>query len=404
MISKKKISFPFRYIALIFTTIFPLHGYVAAQTQVQGDIVAFVETIRNAMPGMGTNAFVIPTNAQLALFEDVFKDLKQQDYSSVQSKISPYGYTFIRFISLNPTDTFYVLKENIPVQRGWGTYIFDPKASNDVTIEVPHPIWDTNTWLMGIKTFLRLDARWFLMAGTHRYANRDSSSDVAHVTQSVYHIAHKVIATSCSIQIHGFNRSSPEYSTYPAVVISNGTLYPPSVLYTLKSKYEARGFTTGVFSTSTYGDLWRLGATTNTQGKWSNANGKTFVHIEHDYPIRTNDAQMRQAIEAIYETFSPLTGGIESAMVPVAFRIYQNFPNPFNPVTTIEFYLPKEVHMTLTIYDIHGNEIAVLVNRRIRRGRHAVSFHAENLASGVYFYRLQCSSEWIETKKMILMR
>jgi len=86
---------------------------------------------------------------------------------------------------------------------------------------------------------------------------------------------------------------------------------------------------------------------------------------------------------------------------PASFELAQNFPNPFNPVTTIAFSLLESDFVNLTVYDILGNTISVLQNGRLPAGRHQVQFNAENLASGIYFYRLEAGN-LKAVKKMIV--
>ncbi|MCZ7602035.1 MAG: T9SS type A sorting domain-containing protein [Melioribacteraceae bacterium] len=90
------------------------------------------------------------------------------------------------------------------------------------------------------------------------------------------------------------------------------------------------------------------------------------------------------------------------------FSLSQNYPNPFNPSTTIKFTVPSDVKREtsitkLVVYDILGREIKTLVNEVKAPGTYEVTFNASQLASGVYFYRLQ-SGSFIKTKKMVLLR
>jgi 1,4-alpha-glucan branching enzyme len=85
------------------------------------------------------------------------------------------------------------------------------------------------------------------------------------------------------------------------------------------------------------------------------------------------------------------------------FYLEQNYPNPFNPSTVISFAVPKLSNVKLTVYDILGNEISVLVNEELSPGRYSVDFDAVNVSSGVYFYRIS-AGDYIEAKKMILLR
>lgn len=86
-----------------------------------------------------------------------------------------------------------------------------------------------------------------------------------------------------------------------------------------------------------------------------------------------------------------------------SFNLYPNYPNPFNPTTTISFTLSKSSHISLLIYDIHGREVESLIEGIQPAGSHSIEWNASNLASGVYFYRLT-ADEFIQTRKMILIK
>ncbi len=102
--------------------------------------------------------------------------------------------------------------------------------------------------------------------------------------------------------------------------------------------------------------------------------------------------------------------GSEPGDLPQKFVLYQNYPNPFNPVTTIRFDTPREGHVTLQVFDLLGQEVAVLVNERRLPGRYEVRLNNETLTSGVYFYRLtvmplqHVKAPFVETKKMLSIR
>jgi hypothetical protein len=85
------------------------------------------------------------------------------------------------------------------------------------------------------------------------------------------------------------------------------------------------------------------------------------------------------------------------------YDLEQNFPNPFNPATTIRYQIPQNGIVTLKIYDILGSEIATLVNEEKVAGRYEVNLNASSLASGVYVYKIQ-SGSFISSKKMILLK
>jgi Arylsulfotransferase (ASST)/Secretion system C-terminal sorting domain/Cep192 domain 4 len=85
------------------------------------------------------------------------------------------------------------------------------------------------------------------------------------------------------------------------------------------------------------------------------------------------------------------------------FELNQNYPNPFNPNTRINYSIGEREFVSITVYDILGNEIATLVNEEKPPGKYEIDFNGENLSSGIYFYKLQAGS-FIQTRKMILLR
>ncbi|MGQ9799637.1 MAG: T9SS type A sorting domain-containing protein [Ignavibacterium sp.] len=84
--------------------------------------------------------------------------------------------------------------------------------------------------------------------------------------------------------------------------------------------------------------------------------------------------------------------------LPVEFKLFQNFPNPFNPITRIAYSIPQDVHVTLKVFDLLGNEIKTLVDKLQIQNYYEIQFNAENLSGGVYFYQLK-AGDFIQTKK-----
>ncbi len=85
------------------------------------------------------------------------------------------------------------------------------------------------------------------------------------------------------------------------------------------------------------------------------------------------------------------------------YDLRSNYPNPFNPSTTISFTLPKSAFVTLTIYNVLGQLISTLVNERRSPGTYNVQFDASTIPSGVYYYRLS-AGEYVQTRKMLVLR
>lgn len=105
--------------------------------------------------------------------------------------------------------------------------------------------------------------------------------------------------------------------------------------------------------------------------------------------------------------FTNLVVGVDeqnySSVIPTQFFVDQNYPNPFNPTTTIRFGLPQASNVDLRIYNVLGQEVAVIVNgETLNAGTYSFNFDASNLASGTYIYRLQAGSEVISKKMMLI--
>ncbi|MGB5892904.1 MAG: T9SS type A sorting domain-containing protein, partial [Ignavibacteriaceae bacterium] len=96
-----------------------------------------------------------------------------------------------------------------------------------------------------------------------------------------------------------------------------------------------------------------------------------------------------------------LTGG--STNKPDKYALIGNYPNPFNPVTTISYSLPVKSQVELVVYNTLGESVVQLVNEEKEAGSYSAKFDAKSLPSGIYFYRLQAGS-FVETKKMVLMK
>jgi hypothetical protein len=102
---------------------------------------------------------------------------------------------------------------------------------------------------------------------------------------------------------------------------------------------------------------------------------------------------------------APLSTSIGDSDIntPTAFELRGNYPNPFNPTTVIRYSVPTTADVSLTVYDMLGRQVAVLVNGTQAAGSYDVNFDATNLSSGMYLYRLQ-SGSFVQTQKMMLVK
>lgn len=130
-----------------------------------------------------------------------------------------------------------------------------------------------------------------------------------------------------------------------------------------------------------------------------NANNQTFTGI---ITIASSDTVKTVNVTGYSNS---QTAGIAtlSSIVPEKFALSQNFPNPFNPSTKINFDIPYSSFVSLKVFDMSGKEVSALVNGTLTPGAYQYEFDAANLPSGTYFYKLE-TSDFTSTKKLILLK
>jgi endo-1,4-beta-xylanase len=106
---------------------------------------------------------------------------------------------------------------------------------------------------------------------------------------------------------------------------------------------------------------------------------------------------------ASYIKNNPLGVTETASKLPSTYELEQNFPNPFNPATSIRYSIPSTSKVMLRVFDVLGREVQTLVNTVQAPGQYTVTFNAEKLATGVYFYQLQ-AGYFTETKKLLLVK
>ena len=130
------------------------------------------------------------------------------------------------------------------------------------------------------------------------------------------------------------------------------------------------------------------------------AGPKTFY-----YKIKAKDTQGLLSLFSNVVSITGMFSGIKATTdyLPLKYRLEQNFPNPFNPVTEIKFDLQSDGYTRLIIYDLSGKEVTKLIDQNMEAGFHYVTWNASEAASGIYFYRIK-SGNYSKTKKMVLLR
>jgi len=98
-----------------------------------------------------------------------------------------------------------------------------------------------------------------------------------------------------------------------------------------------------------------------------------------------------------------LIGIVNQQQIPKEYNLYNSYPNPFNPISTVRFDIPKTSYIRITIFDVLGQEITKIVNQEMNPGSYKIDWDASNYPSGVYFYKME-AGEFTDSKKMILIR
>lgn len=157
-----------------------------------------------------------------------------------------------------------------------------------------------------------------------------------------------------------------------------------------------------VFVVGEYGRIYK---TTNGGINWNQQNSPTtdplwdvdFVDANTGWIVGFNGTILKTTNGGI-AWVKPISKG-----VPSGFELYQNYPNPFNPTTTIKYAIAKTCLVRISVFDILGREIAVVVNEKQSPGIYETQFDAVNYPSGVYFYRIE-AGDFVEAKKMVLVK
>lgn len=160
-----------------------------------------------------------------------------------------------------------------------------------------------------------------------------------------------------------------------------------------------------IISGSTSGDWQKIAF---VQGSGTTTEPKSYSFSDNNLKAGNYKYRLKQIdYNGNFEYFSPANADYITIVTPNVFSISQNYPNPSNPVSKIDYQIPFSGNVNLTVYDVTGKAVMVVVNGLQTADYHTVTFNGNNLASGIYFYRISVSSEnsnFTRTMKMVLVK
>ncbi|MCG8328761.1 MAG: fibronectin type III domain-containing protein [Chitinophagales bacterium] len=327
---------------LLFLSIFFWQLVLIAQTPINGDINGHIAGIINSMPGDSGNNYSSPGAMEESDWEDMVADILAQNYAQAAIDATSFGYTLYAFTDNTGMDDklYYLLEEDSPQSKYWGTYVFNPDpCRTNLIIQSPHPKFDFNTGKQGIHVLHEIDAAAFMMSGTHRCNHSGMTlcsgmtkvcsdmdmdedfriSDLAHSDNSIFQATTRQLLSDISgavfVQLHGFTMLGSD----PYVIMSNGTddaPAPPDYIPSFRDNLLLEDATL-TFKIPHIDIGWdRLVGFTNTQGRWVNgeANPCTnspagpsgqFIHMEQEKTkLRADVTGWDKVANALASTFA----------------------------------------------------------------------------------------------------
>lgn len=416
-----------------------------AQAYLSGDLVQRIDSHITSMPGAGDlRKYVAPTPGQFAEWSTAVGFIAQGRYHEADSSVqlTGTGYLVVVFADVTtvPSHTYVLLEDSTSGGPYWGVYVFDPEPLRpNLAIQSPHPLNDTNTGRQGIRMFKNLGAAAFFISGAHRCNNPQYSlcsgtttscssgdepyriSDQPHNANGTFQATTQVLSSfasqMCFVQVHGFGKLIGD----PDLIMSYGTSAAPSgedKLVQLRDNFAFEDATL-TFKVAHVDIGWtRLIATQNTQGRFLNgvadpcaqyasSSSGRFIHVEQAYAkLRDTQANWNKFSNALANTFQPVSRVPDShrrSALPEVASLHANYPNPFNPSTTITISLAREAQILLEVRNILGQTVEVLMDGSKPAGTHSVPFEGQGLPSGAYFVCLRVEGI-VQTRSMLLVR
>ena len=306
---------------------------------------------------------------------EIIAESPSRDYLRAGITVDQNGILYVVYRQDVAADTLYDLDEL--------AYVASNDAGNTWTspVIVIRPGHDAGYLTVAVRVIgAGIDIAW-----------RESSSDNVN-DQDITAILH------VQLDLLGVVDRSPEVRGIPDQPIAVGEAFTPFDLdnYLIEFDGDAVSWSySGNSELTVFIDGDNVATITTPSDDWSGSENVTFTATDQTAGSLADSDDATFTVGAV--------GVIDWNKIPGSYRLFNNYPNPFNPTSNVEFHLKAAGKVQLIIYNILGEEVATLVNKEMPAGVHQVIMNASNLPSGIYFYKLLVN-DFTATKKMVLLK
>lgn len=286
-------------------------------------------------------------------------------------------------------------------------YKSDDYAHTWINISLPHNEYDL--FLASKMIFTNQSTGYIFGSGGFYYTTNDGGDSWGKIYTGVFDYVDAAAADENNIILVGYDYYLPDpyvhggivYITHNAGVTWTQKKATVGVIYTSvfadnTGKYLFTGNNNTLFYSEDFGDTW-------TEQDYPFPGRIDGFEYDHQNGLYAFDRFSSMIFHNPNLGFTVTEVETDQSNNELTFELNQNYPNPFNPKTNINFSLSESGKVKLTVYNLLGQEVDVLINTDLSAGNHTAVFEGSNLASGIYFYKLE-TNEFTSTKKMILMK
>ena len=198
-----------------------------AHPNLRGDSFhSFISDLVTQLPRENSGIYTVPTESDLKTWGSIFSLFRMKNYDSCKILLRKFDYTLFSLTDSKTGNVYQVIREQLPIHRGWGTYVFNPGFTKRLNIDINHPVDDGYVLQFGSDFFRKSNAEWLLIGGTSRNALVvRGAADAGKLKRSVYERWHEMTSdlTHITLSIHGFDETTyTGLIRFADCIVSNG--------------------------------------------------------------------------------------------------------------------------------------------------------------------------------------